>query len=241
MIKISIVTICYNAATTIVPTLESVAAQSYANIEYLVIDGASRDNTVSLVRQICPQALIKSEPDRGLYDAMNKGICAATGDYLWFLNAGDTLREKDTVEKVVRAIEAATPCPDIVYGDTMIVDAEQRDLSLRRLRPPRHLEKKDFLRGMLVCHQAFVVSRQIVLPYNLRYKLSSDYDWCLQMLARSKSNLQIEAVLVNYLDGGLSKQKHWQSLCERFSVMRKHFGLLPTLASHISFLFVRKR
>ena len=79
MIKISLITICYNAESTLLPTLESVARQTYPHIEYIVVDGASRDNSLDLVRSICPEALITSEPDRGLYDAMNKGICRQQG------------------------------------------------------------------------------------------------------------------------------------------------------------------
>ncbi|WP_455088682.1 glycosyltransferase family 2 protein [Porphyromonas endodontalis] len=240
MIKISLITICYNAESTLLPTLESVARQTYPHIEYIVVDGASRDNSLDLVRSICPEALITSEPDRGLYDAMNKGICRATGDYIWFLNAGDSLRRETTVQEVVEAIEQGS-APDIVYGDTMIVDEERKELGLRRLRPPHNLRKKDFLRGMLVCHQAFVVTRRIALPYDLSYTLSSDYDWCLRMLERSHENRQVQTILVDYLAGGLSNQKHWRSLRERFAIMRRHFGLLPTLLAHISFLFIRKR
>ena len=239
MIKISLITICYNAESTLLPTLESVARQTYPHIEYIVVDGASRDNSLDLVRSICPEALITSEPDRGLYDAMNKGICRATGDYIWFLNAGDSLRRETTVQEVVEAIEQGS-APDIVYGDTMIVDEERKELGLRRLRPPHNLRKKDFLRGMLVCHQA-LVARRIALPYDLTYTLSSDYDWCLRMLERSHENRQVQTILVDYLAGGLSNQKHWRSLRERFAIMRRHFGLLPTLLAHISFLFIRKR
>ncbi|KGN97528.1 glycosyl transferase family 2 [Porphyromonas gingivicanis] len=243
MIKISIITICYNAAETIVPTLKSVQEQTYSNIEYIVIDGASKDDTLDWVRQYTPQAIITSEPDRGLYDAMNKGIRKATGDYLWFLNAGDSLRTPTTVEEVALQIEKNhTPnTPDIVYGDTMIVDSQRKDISLRRLRPPKTLKKEDFLKGMLVCHQAFIVSRRIALPYNLNYRLSSDFDWCIRMLARSQHNLWINAVIVNYLEGGLSHKHHLNSLIERFHIMRKEFGLLPTLLAHLSFIFIRKR
>lgn len=240
MIKISLITICYNAESTLLPTLQSVARQTYPHIEYIVVDGASRDNSLDLVRSICPEALITSEPDRGLYDAMNKGICRATGDYIWFLNAGDSLRGETTVQEVVEAIEQGS-APDIVYGDTMIVDEERKELGLRRLRPPHNLRKKDFLWGMLVCHQAFVVARRIALPYDLTYTLSSDYDWCLRMLERSHENRQVQTILVDYLAGGLSNQKHWRSLRERLAIMRRHFGLLPTLLAHISFLFIRKR
>ncbi len=240
MVKISLITICYNAEETILPTLQSVVSQNYEPLEYIVIDGASCDGTLSLVWEYCPKALITSEPDRGLYDAMNKGICRATGDYIWFLNAGDALREPTTVAQVAEAIAEGNN-PDVIYGDTMIVNAQRHDVGLRRLRPPHNLQKQDFLRGMLVCHQAFIVASRIVLPYDLSYALSSDYDWCLRMLERSRSNKQIDRVLVNYLEGGLSQKRHWQSLRERFMIMRKHFGWIPTLLAHGSFLFIRKR
>lgn len=243
MTKISIVTICYNAATTIVPTLQSITGQSYPHIEYLIIDGASKDNTLSLVQQYAPQAKVYSERDRGLYDAMNKGICRATGDYIWFINAGDSLRTQETVAEVVKTIESTSSFAhlDIIYGDTMIINAERKDVGLRRLRPPKKLTKRDFLKGMLVCHQAFIVSKRIILPYDLKYRLSSDYDWCLRMLTRSHKNVQIDSVLVNYLEGGLSHKYHLQSLRERFAIMCNHFGFIRTLIAHISFLFIRKR
>ncbi|MDO4721991.1 glycosyltransferase family 2 protein [Porphyromonas circumdentaria] len=243
MTKISIITICYNAASTIVSTLQSVAEQTYGEIEYIVIDGASKDQTLQLVEQYTPYAHITSEPDRGLYDAMNKGIRQASGDYLWFLNAGDTLLSSTTVEEVVRTIEKhSSPCPpDIVYGDTMIVNSQREAISLRRLRPPKTLQKEDFLKGMLVCHQAFIVSRRIVLPYNLKYRLSSDFDWCIKMVERSEYNLPLNKVIVNYLEGGLSRKHHLRSLMERFHIMRKEFGLPKTLLAHLSFIFVRKR
>lgn len=241
MPKISIITICYNAASVITSTLESVAMQSYDDIEYIIVDGASRDDTLTKVAEICPRAIVKSEPDRGIYDAMNKGICLASGDYLWFLNAGDSLRHKDSVKQVVESINReGTPAPDILYGDTMIVSDKREDVGLRRLRPPHHLCKEHFLRGMLVCHQAFIVARKIVLPYSLHYRLSSDYDWCIRMLERSRHTLEISAILVNYLQGGLSEKKHWQSLRERFCIMRKHFGWRKAITAHLSFFFIPK-
>lgn len=101
--RISIITICYNAASTITRTLRSVSAQTYPNIQYLIIDGASKDNTLELVRELAPEAEIYSERDKGIYDAMNKGLDRATGDYVWYVNAGDALVRPTTVEDLVRA------------------------------------------------------------------------------------------------------------------------------------------
>lgn len=239
--KVSIITITYHAKAVLLPTMESVARQSYPNIEHIVIDGASSDGTPELIRERFPHVRLTSEPDRGIYDAMNKGICQATGEFLWFLNAGDSFRTDTSVEDVVNWALAQEKLPDILYGDTMIVDEKREDMHLRRLRPPENLQKRDFLKGMLVCHQAFIVRRTLVLPYDLRYKLSSDYDWCLRMLERSQSTIQVRKILVNYLDGGISQKRHFRSLRERFCIMVKHFGLFPTLFSHLSFLFIRHR
>ena len=117
---LTIITICYNAEATIAPTLRSLAEQSDQSFEYLVIDGASQDKTLSLVQTLYPRAIVHSEPDHGLYDAMNKGLRQAHGTYIWYLNAGDTLRTPDTVRTVCAALE--THQPDLLYGDTMIVD-----------------------------------------------------------------------------------------------------------------------
>lgn len=107
--KVSIVTITFNAARTLQRTLDSVACQTYADIEHLIIDGASKDDTLAIALQYQEQSrhqvVIQSEPDRGLYDAMNKGLQKATGDYLVFLNAGDTLYAPDTIETVVRCVQ----------------------------------------------------------------------------------------------------------------------------------------
>ena len=132
--KISIVTITYNAARTLQRTLDSVACQTYADIEHLIIDGASKDDTVAIAERYKAasrhEVVIQSEPDKGLYDAMNKGLQKATGDYLVFLNAGDTLYAPDTIETVAKTINnnrepiTMNHEPAVIFGDTAITDAE---------------------------------------------------------------------------------------------------------------------
>lgn len=240
MTKISIITICYNAAQELPPTLQSVAAQDYPNIEYIIVDGGSQDDSLEIIARLCPQALVKSEPDRGLYDAMNKGLQRATGSYVWFLNAGDALHTPHTVAHVVATLEKEN-FPEVLYGDTLIVNEARQSLGLRRLRPPKQLTPRHYLKGMLVCHQAFVVARAIAQPYNLHWKLSSDFDWCFRMVKAANHTAGDTTVWVEYLAGGLSQQRHWQSLKERFAIMQQHFGLLPTVWAHITFLFRRNR
>lgn len=237
---ISIITICYNAETTISRTLRSVASQTYPHIEYLVIDGASRDGTLSVVSELAPSAKVFSERDKGIYDAMNKGLARATGDYVWFLNAGDALPSETTVAELVGEACHAT-LPDIIYGDCMLIDAEDRELGLRRLRPPHDLSWRSFADGMLVCHQSFVAKRSICPSYDMRYRLSSDVDWCIRVMKEAKTYHHTERVLSLYLSEGATTANHRKSLCERFDVMRRHYGLLTTIYKHISFLFQRSR
>lgn len=238
---ISIVTICYNAEQTIRRTLTSVAQQTYPHLEYIVVDGASRDGTLDLVRSLAPQAYIYSEPDRGIYDAMNKGLHHATGDYLWYLNAGDALPTPETVALVAERIMQAERQPDVVYGDCLLIDEDDQILGPRRLRPPRELHWRSFISGMLVCHQSFIARRALCPEYNLRYRFSADVDWCIRVMQRSEYYERIDAPLSLYLHEGATTANHRRSLIERFDVMRRHYGLLPSIGAHLSFLVFRSR
>lgn len=233
---ITIVTICYNAAATIERTLRSVSEQTYPHIQYLVIDGASTDETLSLVCVLAPQAEVYSEPDRGIYDAMNKGLARATGDYIWYLNAGDALPSETTVREVAQVIAASREAPpDVVYGDCLLINDEGEIVAPRRLRPPLELGWRSFIWGMTVCHQSFVARRAICPEYDLRYRLSSDVDWCIRVLKRASVCVRLPQPLSLYLHEGATTNNHWRSLRERFDVMRRHYGLLPTLGAHVVF------
>jgi glycosyltransferase, group 2 family len=239
--RISIITICYNAASTITRTLRSVSAQTYPNIQYLIIDGASKDNTLELVRELAPEAEVYSERDKGIYDAMNKGLDRATGDYVWYVNAGDALASPTTVEDLVRATCTGDSLPDVLYGDTRLIDAEDHDLGLRRLRPPLQLDWRSFRSGMLVCHQAFVAKRSISPHYDLRYRFSADVDWCIRVLKEAKTTAFYPEPIALYLNEGTTTANHRASLIERFHVMRHHYGLVTTVLQHLRFLVDRKR
>lgn len=239
--RISIITICYNAASTITRTLRSVSAQTYPNIQYLIIDGASKDNTLELVRELAPEAEIYSERDKGIYDAMNKGLDRATGDYVWYVNAGDALASPTTVEDLVRATCTGDSLPDVLYGDTRLIDSEDHDLGLRRLRPPHQLNWRSFRSGMLVCHQAFVAKRSISPHYDLSYRFSADVDWCIRVLKEAKTTAFYPEPIALYLNEGTTTANHRASLIERFHVMRHHYGLVTTVLQHLRFLVDHKR
>lgn len=235
--KFSIITITYNAASVIEPTLQSVLAQTYRDFEYLLIDGGSKDDTVAKAKASgITFAHIVSEPDKGLYDAMNKGIALATGDYLCFLNAGDSFFAPDTLQTIAAAADREESLPDVLYGETAEVDKERKFVRMRRLKAPKELNWRSFKDGMMVCHQAFYARRDIAPMYDLKYRFSADVDWCIKVMKHSSKLVNVNATVINYLQDGLSIQNHRASLKERFRIMSKHYGLLPTIARHIWFV-----
>lgn len=231
----SIITITYNAEKLLEKTMQSVFNQTYPHIEYLIIDGASTDGTRSIIKKYTHKlAYWVSEPDKGLYDAMNKGLQKATGNYVWFINAGDTVYAADTVQKIVNDL-SATPLPDVIYGETALVNAQYQIVGMRRLKAPEQLTWKSFKMGMLVCHQSFIVKRTIAPLYNLTYKLSADYDWCIQCLKRGKLIYNSHQTLSNFLEEGISSKNRKASLKERFHIMCHYYGIISVSLRHLWF------
>ena len=252
---VTVITVVYNCVNLIEKTIGSILAQTYSNIEYILVDGGSNDGTVEIIRK--HDNLIsywKSEPDRGIYDAMNKGLALATGDFVWFINAGDLIYSHDVLEKIFSTREpgkltARGSIPvgtKIIYGDTMIVDDDYHEVGLRRLRPPEKLTWKSFKKGMLVCHQAILVSRDISEPFDPHYRHSADFDWVVRMLKKAEDPKGIAVkrekgliivnthlVLCAFLDGGHSKHNIRISLRERFHSMVRHYGLITTILRHV--------
>lgn len=239
----SIITVTYNAEKTISSTLKSVKEQSFKLYEHIIIDGASTDRTLDIIQQSGIENLILvSEKDHGLYDAMNKGLGIATGDYVIFLNSGDTFHTHFTLNKIASAI-FDNDYPGIVYGQTQIVDINRERIGDRHLTAPENLTLNSFKEGMVVCHQAFIVLRKLTDNYDTRYRFSADYEWCIRCLQRSQRNLYIDDTLIDYLTDGLSVQNMKQSLWERFRIMCYYFGPIPTIARHLKFLlrYIRRK
>lgn len=234
---ISIITVTYNASNVIDKTLKSLKEQRFKDFEYLVIDGASKDNTLEKIKSAdIANTRIVCEPDKGLYDAMNKGLRKASGKYILFLNAGDAFHDPDSLNGYAQ--EALNDC-DIIYGDTDIVDTQGKRISSRHLSVPKKLTKQSFANGMLVCHQAFMVKKELAPEYDLSYRFSADYDWCVKCIKNSNpencSNLN--QVTIDYLNDGLTDHNKWKSLKERFRIMSNHYGLPLTLSKHFGFIF----
>jgi glycosyltransferase involved in cell wall biosynthesis len=231
---LSIITITYNAEQFLERTLQSVLKQSDQDFEYLIIDGKSKDSTLSIAEKYKDRIdILISEPDNGLYDAMNKGQAKASGKYIWFMNAGDEIADENTVSKLLHLLKDD---PDVVYSDTYMVDNVGKVLGLRsEILPhkvPEVLSWEKFKLGMLICHQSFVVKKSLAPEY-IQHNLSADIDWEIRCLKASKTVVRYSGILSRYLVGGLSNQKHVQSLKDRYSVLKKHFGFMPNLFNHV--------
>lgn len=232
---ISIITITYNAETTIEPTLISVATQTFRNFEHIIVDGASTDGTLTIARKF-EDLRILSERDKGLYDAMNKGLRMARGRYVLFLNAGDAFHNNETLRHYA---ERAMKGDDIIFGDTVIVDSNRHIIGKRHLNAPVHLTHDSFSKGMLICHQAFMVRRELAPEYDLSYRFSADYDWTVRCIASSDPGrcTNLNRITIDYLSAGMTDRNKFKSLKERYRIMARHYGHRRTFLNHLGFIF----
>ncbi len=228
--QISIITVVYNNVRDIEYTVRSVVSQTYPYIEYIIIDGASTDGTLDVIERYKKYiTTLVSEKDNGIYDAMNKGLAMATGDYVLFLNSGDELFDEDTIQSVVDKGEEA----DIIYGETKLVN-EQRDvIGDRRHKAPEKFDWKSFRYGMNICHQALYIRRHIAQPYDLQYELSADIDWVIRAAKKAETTQNVHMYVARYLVGGMSQKRHRKSLKERYLIFNKYYGLLSNFFNHI--------
>jgi glycosyltransferase involved in cell wall biosynthesis len=235
---LTIITVTFQAEKYLARTLDSVESalsdvDHPARLEYLIIDGGSRDQTLAIAGKYRFISKIISEKDKGLYDAMNKGLRLASGKYIWFLNAGDEVFDSQTLQDLLSSLETGAA---VYYSDAMMVREDGTEVGLRsRFTPhtlPENLRWQDFALGMKVCHQAFI-ARKDIAPFYEHENLSADIDWEIECLKRAESVQFLPFTLCRYLLGGLSVKNHRRSLTDRYKVLRKHFGLIPTLFNHL--------
>ena len=234
--KVSIITATYNSAATIRDTLASLENQTYPDIEYIIVDGASKDNTVEVVNQHCTRvSKIISEPDRGIYDALNKGIAAATGDIVGFLHSDDLLAYPDAIQDLVGIFQSGEY--DAVYADLEYV--QQKDVSkVVRLWQSGTYSKKKLRYGWMPAHPTFYMKRSCYNKldgFDLSYKIAADYDSILRYLWRGKVNAcHLPKVLIKMRVGGISNRSLATILrktCEDIQAMRNNGLFWPLTVS----------
>jgi len=228
--KVSIITIVFNNVRDIRYTLNSVKSQTYKNIEYLVIDGNSTDGTLAVIHEFQEYiTTIISEKDHGIYDAMNKGLRLATGEYVMFLNSGDEFYAPNTLENIFTRGDQA----DIYYGETKLINENRDIIGNRRHRAPKNFNWRSFRYGMNICHQAIYIKRSLTTPYDLQYQLSADIDWILSAAKKANKTVNLHEFVAKYLVGGMTQKRHKQGLKERYEIFKKYYGFFPNLFNHL--------
>jgi glycosyltransferase involved in cell wall biosynthesis len=220
--KISIITVCFNSAATLKDTFESVVSQDYPNIEYLVIDGGSTDSTASIIEEYRNRIdYIVSEKDDGIYDAMNKGIRASTGDFVGILNSDDVFSAIDSVTKIVSAIQRNEGV-DAVYGDLVYFD--RADLKkVVRLYSSKFFRPWKMRFGFMLPHPTFYVRRELFDRlgfYRTDYRVAADFELLSRFLCNGAKVIRIEDILVKMRDGGISSSGFWWRVHQNLEIVK---------------------
>jgi glycosyltransferase involved in cell wall biosynthesis len=207
-VKISIVTVCYNSQATIVQTLQSVAEQCWPDFEHIIIDGASTDQTMRIVEAHAYDRMVSiSAPDKGIYDAMNKGLAMATGEYVAFLNSDDLYARSDAIRLVAeRAIATNADC---IMGDVQFFDDDPAHPT-GRLYSARGFAKWRMKIGIMPPHPALFVKRSLLIEaggFDLSYRIAADFDLIARIILRHNANWSVLGKTITlFRSGGLSTQ-----------------------------------
>lgn len=226
MEKVSVITVCYNAGKTIKNTIESVLSQNYADYEYVVVDGASKDDTLEIIQSYSEQFAQKgipmtvvSERDKGIYDAMNKGIDLATGDWIIFMNADDSFYNVDALKNVFSNNLTGY---DVVYGDCVRLDGQGK--YPMKSNPPETLPKQ-----MPFMHQAVFARSELCKKnkFDLNYKLCADYNFFFTIYASGCEFKRVDATVCNYSIRGISGKALIEAQKEVIAIKKKHEKQFP--------------
>ena len=206
--KVSIITVTFNSGSTLRDTLESVCSQSYHDIEHIIVDGSSTDNTLNIANEYSHISLIVSEKDKGIYDAMNKGISLSTGEIVGILNSDDLYQDTYIIETIVNLFSQYSST-DIVYGNLIYVKSENVDKVVRRWKSMPY--KNDFFdNGNVPPHPSLFVKRRIYEEsglFNLDFKLAADYEFMLRIFKKhSYKSKYVNTVFVKMRTGGATNK-----------------------------------
>lgn len=232
--KVSIITVVKNAIDTLGDTLKSIYSQTYPNIEHIVIDGVSTDGTVELIEKHSDKiSYFICEPDTGLYNAMNKGITAASGDLLFFLNGDDEIYENTTIEKIVKTFRKTNA--DIVYGDLVAVNKEEKTEEIQT----GDMTDKFFWMNQCLCHQVIFYKSELFKKYGFydeKYKIAADYDFNLRCIIKNKTKIfYMPEIISKFAVGGYGHQNKKIYDKEQKEIAKKYFS--PYQLTIKNFLF----
>lgn len=220
--RISIITVCYNSGATIRDTIESVRAQTFNDIEYIVVDGGSSDQTLAIIAEYDEFiSKVVSEPDQGIYDAMNKGISLATGDVIGIINSDDVLFDNHVIETIAGAFHQDRTC-DAVYADLVYVKRNDLDVVSRKIVAPSFgIWKIRF--GFIMPHPAFYARRELFSRlgnYKLTYRVAADFELMARFLISGVSVKRVPITAVKMREGGISSNGFWWRIHQNFEIVR---------------------
>jgi glycosyltransferase involved in cell wall biosynthesis len=221
--KISVITVCKNAGETIENTIKSILSQTYENIEYIIIDGISTDNTLDIIKKYQDKIHCwLSEQDSGLYNAMNKGIKASSGEILFFLNADDTIYNEKVIERIINYFERSKA--DIIYGDLIAVNRETNTEELQKSNSADKL----FWMNQCVCHQVIFYKKELFQKYGYydeKYKIAADYDFNLKCIIKNKTKaIYVSEIISKFTIGGFGHQNKEIYNKEQQEIINKFFS-----------------
>ncbi len=224
--RFSIITVTHNAENDIEKTFESIKAQSFADYEVILVDGKSEDGTIERVQKLdMPSLTIISEVDHGIYDAMNKGISVASGEYIYFLNAADYFMNNLVIENVNKIINELGS-PDLYYGDIVGYVGDETTY----LKQPE-IESRQFFLRKTICHQAMFVRKELFSicgNFNIKYKIAADFAWLANAYINHNKKFSYHSFpICYYCLSGLSVKKNY--FYERYTILKKYFSLQQIL------------
>ena len=219
--KITVITVCMNAADALERTLKNISQQDYSNMEVIVVDGASTDSTPDVMREM--SGLISrsvSEKDKGIYDAMNKGVGMATGDYCIFMNAGDEFADTDTLSRVF----GRDRCADVIYGDVVKKGSDDN-------RYVKHAENPHNAHRMFFCHQSSFVRRECLreFPFDIRYTMSADLKLSKLLWKCGKKFCKLDFPIALFDTGGVSNTHRGDGISQNIMIIKELDGFLDRL------------
>lgn len=219
--KVSIITVCYNSESTIEDTIKSVASQDYENIEYIIIDGGSTDNTNDIVKKYANNVdIYVSEKDDGLYDAMNKGVSLATGDIIGILNSDDFFMSQSSVSELISGFNH--PNIDAVYSDLIYVDENNTD-KVTRLYSSKPFRKSLIKFGIMLPHPTFYAKKSVYDKcgsYKLNYRVAADFEFIARCVSKGITLNRVPKITVKMREGGISSSGLMWRVHQNFEIVR---------------------
>lgn len=220
--KISIITVCFNSAETLEDTILSVLAQSYTDIEYIVVDGASKDSTLEIISRYSERiSTVVSEPDKGIYDAMNKGIALATGDYVGILNSDDVFADTGVINRLAAYLQA-NPQLDATFADLVFVERDNLEKITRRYTSS-WFSPWMVRFGLMLPHPTFYAKRGLFQAhgdYKLSYRVAADFELMTRFLRAGITISRHDSIMVKMRQGGISTTGFWWRVHQNMEIVR---------------------